>query len=101
MLQILHPLFARNLMPVSKAGYERIVEHDELRAPSGQLYGLHVLFEVWGSEALSHYSFPWGHILPPFQSTQSAGDTCSGQRHVIEDLRRFASFRGSPAFQCE
>jgi hypothetical protein len=52
MLQILHPLLTWNLMPVSKAGYERIVEHDELGPPSSQLYGLHVLLQVWGSEAL-------------------------------------------------
>jgi hypothetical protein len=60
----LHPLLARDLMPVSKSGNKRVVQHDELRAPSGQLYGLHVLLKVWGSETLSHYSFPGGHILP-------------------------------------
>lgn len=33
-LQILHPLLAWDLMPVSKPGNKRVVQHDELRAPS-------------------------------------------------------------------
>ena len=64
MLQVLHPLFTGNLMSVSKAGYEGVMQHDELRTPYRQMYGLSVSLEVCGSEALSYDPFPSGHILP-------------------------------------
>ena len=52
-LQILHPLLAWYMMPVSKPRYERAMQDDELRAPCGSLYGLHVLLKVRGGEAHS------------------------------------------------
>jgi|HubBroStandDraft_6_1064221.scaffolds.fasta_scaffold464466_1 hypothetical protein len=65
-LQILHPLLAWDLMPVSKPRYERVMQDDELRAPCGSMYGLHALLKVRGGEAPPYYSFP-----EAFASSQS------------------------------
>ena len=66
-LQILHPFLAGYVVPIRQGWESRVVEHDELRPPRGEVEARDVLPELLRLQAETNDALPVRHCARPLR----------------------------------